>query len=134
MTVRRALTSVNGLLAELPTGDSLPRPVLDKGTITVASTITFTASQATSQRLQVGVALTIATTGWEAANFSELVIQLVNGAAFAVTWPTVNWVKSDGTVTTSFASNGITLQTTGTDWIYLWTVDGGSVVYGRVIR
>lgn len=134
MAVRRALTSVNGLLSELPAGDSLPRPVLDKGTVATTVTVTFTTSQATSQRLQVGAALTIAVTGWETANFSELVIQLVNGAAFAVTWPTVNWVKSDGTFTTSFASNGITLQAAGTDWIYLWTVDGGTTVYGRVIR
>lgn len=134
MTVRRALVNLAGQIAELPVGDSLARTVLDKGTVSAAGTVTFNVAAAVSQRLQIGAAVTLAFSGWESAQFADLVIQLVNGAAFAVTWPTIYWIKSDGTTTTSFASNGITLQTSGTDWIYLWTVDGGTTIYGRVIR
>lgn len=63
-----------------------------------------------------------------------MLIELVNGGAFAFTWPTINWVKSDGTFTTSFASCGVTLQSSGIDWVLLWTRDSGATIYGKVMR
>ena len=67
-------------------------------------------------------------------NLGELLIQGVNLGAATITWPTINWVKSDGTTTTTFSSNGVTLQASGTDWVYLWTRDAGTTIYGKVVR
>lgn len=107
---------------------------LDKGTVSTG-TVTFSFADASHQRLQVGGALTIALNGWSPTNNNAtLMIELVNGASAAITWPTINWIKSDGTTTTSFASNGVTLQTSGTDFVVLWTRDGGATIFGKVIR
>ena len=107
---------------------------LDKGTVS-SGTVTFSFADASHQRLQVGGALTIAVNGWSPTNNNAtLMIELVNGASAAITWPTVKWVKSDGTTTTTFASNGVTLQTSGTDFVVLWTRDSGATIYGKVIR
>ena len=107
---------------------------LDKGTVSTG-TVTFSFADASHQRLQVGGALTIAVNGWSPTNNNAtLMIELVNGASAAITWPTVKWVKSDGTTTTTFASNGVTLQTSGTDFVVLWTRDSGATIYGKVIR
>ena len=107
---------------------------LDKGTVSTG-TVTFSFADASHQRLQVGGALTIALNGWSpTGNNATLMIELVNGASAAITWPTINWIKSDGTTTTSFASNGVTLQTSGTDFVVLWTRNGGTTIFGKVIR
>lgn len=67
-------------------------------------------------------------------NLGELLIEGVNLGAATITWPTINWVKSDGTTTTTFASNGVTLQASGIDWVRLWTRDAGVTIYGKVLR
>lgn len=65
----------------------------------------------------------------------ELLIEGVNlGAAGTITFPTTNWVKIDGTFTTSPSAAGITLQSSGIDFIFLWTRDGGTTIYAKVIR
>jgi hypothetical protein len=108
--------------------------VVDKLTGAAATTQTFDCSVPSVQRLQIGGALTIALANWPAGTMGELWIKLVNGAAFVVTWPTINWVKSDGSNTTSFASNGVMLQAAGTDWVCLWSTDAGATIYGKVMR
>ncbi len=107
----------------------------DKGTVSTG-TVTFNRSTGGSwQRLQVGGALTIAVSNWPTSGqFGDLTIELVNGASAAITWPTVNWIKSDGTLTTTFSSNGVTLQTSGVDFVILWSRDGGSTIYGKIVR
>jgi len=124
-----------------PTGVSLIGPQggsgtrFDYGTITTAGTVTLNYAQGQQSRVQVGVAITIAFSNWPASGvLGERLLELVNGAAFAVTWPAIRWVLSDGTYTTTFASNGVTLQSSGTDWILLWSTDGGTTVYGKVMR
>lgn len=108
--------------------------MVDKGTVT-SGTVTFTVSASAYQRLQVGGALIITTTGWPAANtYGEIMLELVNGASAAITWPTINWIRGDGTVTTTFANNGASLQVSGTDFITLWTRNGGTTIYGKIIR
>lgn len=67
-------------------------------------------------------------------NLGELFIEGVNLGAATITWPTINWITSTGATTTNFALNGVTLQTTGTDWILLWTRDAGTTIYGKVVR
>jgi hypothetical protein len=80
-------------------------------------------------------AQTLSIANWPpTGNMGELLIQGVNLGAATITWPTINWVKSDGTFTTTFASNGVTLQASGMDFVYLWTRDAGTTIYGKVVR
>jgi hypothetical protein len=65
----------------------------------------------------------------------ELLIEGLNlGAAGTITFPTANWVKSDGTFAASPSAAGVTLQSSGTDFILIWTRDAGTTLYAKVIR
>lgn len=80
-------------------------------------------------------AQTLSITNWPpSGNLGELLIEGVNLGAATITWPTINWIKLDGTTTTTFSSNGVTLQASGTDWVFLWTRDAGTTIYGKVVR
>lgn len=106
----------------------------DKGTV-ASGTVTFAYTDGSHQRLQVGGALTIAANAWPpTGNNGTILLELTNGGAFAITWPTINWIKSDGTTTTTFSNLGLTLQASGTDFILLWTRDAGTTIYGKVVR
>lgn len=106
----------------------------DKGTVS-SGTVTFDVSAANAQRVQVGGAITLATTNWPAAGtLGELMFELVNGGSSTVTWPTINWVRVDGSFTTVFANNGVTLQGSGIDFVFLWTRNGGATIYGKIVR
>lgn len=116
-------------------GDSaLSVTYTDKGNSgTTTQTLDYSVAQ--EQKITVTGAFTIATSNWPSAgNLGEMLIKLVNGAAFAITWPTINWVKADGSTTTTFSANGVTLQTSGTDFVMLWSDDGGTTIYGKVGR
>lgn len=83
---------------------------------------------------------TIATSNWPpTGNTGYLQLDLVNGNAFTVTWPTINWEKPDGTFTTSIATylaaNGTrtALQTSGTDTFVFWSRDAGATIYGKLV-
>ncbi len=78
---------------------------------------------------------TLSIANWAAAGtLSELLLEGINLGAATISWATINWVKYDGATTTTFSSNGVTLQSSGTDWILLWTRDGGTTVYGKIMR
>lgn len=80
-------------------------------------------------------AQTLSITNWPpTGNLGELLIEGVNLGAATITWPTINWITSTGATTTNFASNGVTLQSSGTDWVFLWTRNGGTTIYGKVVR
>jgi hypothetical protein len=80
-------------------------------------------------------AQTLTISNWPPSGaLGELLIQGVNLGAATITWPTINWIKTDGTTTTTFSQNGVTLQTSGTDWVVLWTRDAGTTIFGKVIR
>jgi hypothetical protein len=79
--------------------------------------------------------VTLSVTNWPpTGNLGELFIEGVNLGAATITWPTVNWITSTGATTTTFSSNGVTLQSSGTDWFLLWTRDGGTTIYGKFVR
>lgn len=87
------------------------------------------------QRWAPSGTVTLAIANWPpSGGLGELLIEGVNLGAASITWPTINWIKSDGSMTTTFASNGVTLRTSGIDFVMLWTRDGGTTVYGKVIR
>ena len=79
--------------------------------------------------------VTLAVSNWPpSGNLGELLIEGVNLGAATITWPTVNWVLSDGTTSTTFADTEAELQASGTDWVLLWTRDAGTTIYGKVVR
>lgn len=84
-------------------------------------------------------AQTLTITGWPATgSFASAVIEGINLGASTITWPSINWVNIDGTFTTSISAYltnaSITLQTSGIDFVVLWTRDGGTTIYGRIVR
>tara|TARA_R100001039_G_scaffold12334_1_gene6871 strand:- start:268 stop:1134 length:867 start_codon:yes stop_codon:yes gene_type:complete len=101
---------------------------VDKGTVSTG-TVLFDVQAATKQKLTVGGALTIALTN-KPANDWELEIDLTNGGAFAITFPTVNWLVGDGTTSTVFADMGVTLNAAGANTLLFWGTGTGDV-YGR---
>lgn len=87
------------------------------------------------QRWAPSGTVTLSISNWPpSGNLGELLIEGVNLGAATITWPTINWIKSDGTTTTTFSSNGVTLQSSGIDWVVLWTRDAGTTIYGKIIR
>lgn len=79
--------------------------------------------------------VTLTITNWPpTGNLGELFIEGINLGAATITWPTINWITSTGATTTTFSSNGVILQSSGTDWVLLWTRDAGTTIYGKVVR
>ena len=108
---------------------------VDKGNSgTTAQTMDYSAGS--HQKITTTGAFTLnPTTNWPpTGNTGELLLELVNGASATITWPSINWVKSDGSFTTTFSANGVTVQTAGTDFVLMWTRDAGTTVYGKFMR
>jgi hypothetical protein len=102
----------------------------DKGTVN-SGTVNFDLVDGSNQKLTVGGDLTVTYSGWpKSGNYGEIEIELVNGGAHTITWPTVNWLKGDGTNSTTFSSMGVTLAASGTNFVVVWTTNGGTTRYG----
>lgn len=101
-----------------------------------AAAVTIDYTKGNCQRWAPGTGTkTLSITNWPpAGSLGELLIEGINLGVATITWPTINWVKSDGTTVTTFSNNGVTLQTAGTDWVMLWTRDAGTTIYGKVVR
>lgn len=92
-----------------------------------------------SQRWAPTGTKTLTISNWPASGSEGyLFIEGVNLAAATLTWPTINWVKKDGTFTTSISTYltdiSATLQSSGTDYVLLWTRDGGTTIRGKLVR
>lgn len=99
------------------------------------STSSLDYANGSHQRWAPSGSATLSITNWPpSGNLGELLIEGINLGAATITWPTIQWVLSDGTTSTNFANTDVTLQTSGTDWILLWTRDAGTTVYGKVMR
>lgn len=112
---------------------------LDKGNSST-TTQTFNYTAGSHQKVTATGNHTIATSNWPpTGNLGEILIEYVNGGAYALTWPTINWLLSNGSTTTSFATymadnpGRSTLQSSGTDFIVLWSRDAGTTIYGKLI-
>ena len=103
---------------------------LDKGTVS-GGTVNFDLVDGSNQKLTVGGNLTVGFTGWpKSGTYGEIEVELVNGGAHTITWRTVHWLKGDGTNSTTFSDMGVTLASSGTNVVIVWTNDGGATVYG----
>ena len=134
-----AATGANTFTGNQTVGDNqvIQAMIKDQGFVyfdsTTTSAINYT--NGSNQRWAPSGTVTLSVTNWApSGNLSELLIEGVNLGAATITWPTIYWIKSDGTTTTTFSANGVTLQSSGTDFVFLWTRDAGTTIYGKVIR
>ena len=103
------------------------------------STQTLTASSASTYTLTATGAFTIAFSGFTSGKTGYIQLLLTNGGSQTITWPTVSWIKPDGTTTTSISTylsslTGRTaLQTSGVDQFVFWSNDGGTTTYGKLV-
>lgn len=107
-------------------------PIFSKGNSgTTAQVVTYTDGE--GQTLTCTGSFSLSATGFPASRISAVALRLINGGAFAFSSTGINWVKSDGSWTTTFSAAGITLQTAGTDLVLLLSY-GDGVVIGKVAR
>lgn len=107
-------------------------PIFAKGNSgTIAQVITFTDGE--GQTLTSTGAFSLSAAGFPATRISAVVLRLINGGANGFSTTGINWIKSDGSFTTTFSSAGITLQAAGTDLVLLLSYGDGTV-YGKVAR
>lgn len=115
---------------------------LDKGnSSTTTQTLDYTAAQ--HQKVTATGNHTFAFSNWPpTGNTGFLLFEATNYGAYTITPPTVNWVKPDGTTTTSLSTYFTALaavggrsafQTSGTDFMMFWSRDAGTTVYGKFL-
>jgi hypothetical protein len=80
--------------------------------------------------------MTFRVSDWPASGYyGELLLEIQSGGFYGFDMgSSVNWIKADGSSTLSFSASGYTLQSSGTDFVLLWTRNGGSKVWGRIMR
>lgn len=112
---------------------------VDKGTV-ASGTVTFDYTEGSVQRVQVGGALTLAFSNWPpSGNLGDFLIEVVNGNAGAISGLTVvKWKQPDGSDTTDFpaymtAIGRASLQASGSDWLYVWSKDAGTTIWGKAL-
>lgn len=124
-----------------PTGPTGPQNIAlftDLGS--VGSTPTLSWATYGYQKMTVTGAVTVSFSGIPAPpSVGELWLEIINGGAYTLNWPVINWIKTDGTMVANSANAPIpsaagTLQSSGTDFVFIWTRDGGSTYFGKVLR
>lgn len=101
-----------------------------------AASYTLNLANGNYQRFAPTANGTIAFSGFTSGKLGIMLVKGVGLGSRTITWPTaVNWMKTDGTFTTTFAQTGIVLQTgSGVDFIQFWSDDGGATIYAKVFR
>ena len=114
--------------------------VYDKGNVSNATfDIAYTAGSIQTYTA-TGSTVTITTSAWPpTGNLGEVLLIATNAGAYTHSWPAWNWIKPDGTTTTSIATylaanTGRTaLQSSGVDQILVWTRDAGTTIYAKLV-
>jgi len=102
--------------------------VVAKGSVS-SGTVTFDQKDGRDQSITVAGAQT-----WVFSNLTAkgVAIHATNPGAYTITFSdTINWLKGDGTKSTTFSSMGVTLQSSGVNTIIVWSPDGGTTKYGK---
>ena len=137
LNLKATLNGINAFTL-LNTFNTLSFVAIDKGNSGV-STQTFDYSAGGHQKLTITGATTIAFSNFPTTGRGELLVELVNGSAFTITWPSINFMKPDGTFTTSIATylaanTGRTaLKASGADFLLLFSSNAGTTIYGKLI-
>lgn len=72
----------------------------------------------------------LSATGFPAGRLSGVLLRMVNYGTFTLTTTGINWIKADGSTTTSFANSGIALPASGAGFVALFSY-GDGVIYGK---
>ncbi len=115
----------------------------DLGNRTAASgmPVTVTAANVQAATFTSGSILW-STSGWPASGtYAEVQIELINAGLATHTFPTSMWfINPDGTRTNSFATyignqrpGATNFQSSGTDFMIMWSRDGGTTIYCKVL-
>ena len=111
---------------------------IDKGNSgTSTQTLDYTAGS--HQKITATGNHTIATSNWApSGNLGEMLLEAADFGAYTITFPSWNWVKPDGTTTTSVATylsantGRTSFQSSGTDFILIWSRDA-TTFYAKLV-
>lgn len=114
---------------------SLGFTFIDDGEIGGGELVTCLFSDGEVHRVEATSEFQISFGGWQASGTRcEMEIECVNFGGKTITWDTLRWVIAGGAYTTIASNNGVTFQTSGIDYLLLWTDDGGATIYAKVLR
>lgn len=100
---------------------------------TSTDAVTIDRSTGVCQVVTIGADVTFTFQGF-LPGYSKILLEIINGGAYTVTWPdTINWIIDTGSTSTSFSDTGIILQTNGTNFIEFFSTDGGTTIYALVL-
>lgn len=86
-------------------------------------------------KITVDAAQAITFGGFTNGKVGSVVLEMINGGAAAITWPAnLKWIAPDGSFVTSLADMSVTLNSAGKDFITVFSEDGGTTLYGKVVR
>lgn len=111
----------------LRTFKTTAKTIVAHGTVS-SGTEDFDISDGDAHTITAGGAFTLTTSSWPSGSV-EIDLHITDGGA-NITWPTIHWAIGDGTTSTSFASMGVTLASSGLNTVVLWSVDGGTTIFG----
>lgn len=106
---------------------------------TTSGSISLSFATAHVHRITPSANISLSFTGWHSDGYHCVMkVNIVNGGLYTITFPSIQWIKRDGSVTTTFSSYLIdigrpSLQTSGTDEFLIWTDNGGSTLRGKIL-
>lgn len=124
--------AISGTMALLSDTDVRPKTFFDAGAV-----VALDFNSGVHQRWAPGTgAKTLTIANWPASGHAEMMIEGIGLGAATITWPSyINWIRYDGTYSTSFSYLGIGLQGgSQSDFIILWSRAGSTQVFGKVVR
>lgn len=107
---------------------------LDKTSSISGGSVVLSVADNEYYKLTVSTNLTVALTDFVTGRLGEVMIEFINAGSYAVSFPGVQWIKGDGTYVASAAAAGITFNATGKDFVLLFSSDGGTNIYAKVVR
>ena len=89
----------------------------------VTGSISIDRTNGEYQRLALTGNIILNISNWPAAGrYGRLVLEIVNGGTFTVTWPTAKW-----------PAGGVPVMSSGSDVYVFYSFDGGSTVYANIV-
>lgn len=110
------------------------------GAVTGVSNV-YTCDLSTKEHFTITIssnaAATLGVSNWPANGYTGIyLIQLINaGIASTFTFPANwKWILSNGSTSNNFAATGATLNSSGVDFIMIWSANNGTDIYAKIMR
>lgn len=115
--------------------DKIKKNVIYKDSITANNAVILNVVNDQIYSININGTTVITLEGFISGELSEIFIELKNGGSNAIVWDSsVKWVLPTGDYSEIFADTNIEFSLDGTDFVYLWSTDGGTNIYGKVLR